>query len=333
MNFHAEVLADSIAPSGVRLTTLLARYPRFMHSEELRHRVQSHAVASSRAIPTEKNIERVRTTPFVPMTFNQRVKGMGVGDPLEEGQQEAARQEWLWAAGQMATAAENLNDIGVDKSRANRLLEPFLWGDHIITATEWANFYALRCPPGNEVDLTFPAQPEFQQAAILMRNAMRESEPVELDNEEWHRPMVDVNEDGDALYRQMKLATDADMTDALNRLSARRIARISFDRHTDTEPVMASIDKAGALVSSKHFSPTEHVATPLTYFHFSQHGERVMIPASEVDKALHWEGAGGGGAQRIDISKCFAGNFRAWWQFRKEFDNEQAAEATGEWPY
>ena len=70
------------------------------------------------------------------------------------------------------TGADMLNEKGLDKSRANRLLEPFMWHTVIITATEWENFIALRCPDGDQPDIAFPAQLEMQQFAICIRNAL-----------------------------------------------------------------------------------------------------------------------------------------------------------------
>ena len=97
MSYHAEILADSIA-NDVRLTTVMATFPRFILAEINTHRVFSRNSASSRAIPTERLIERVMDNPFVPATFNKRVKGMGVGSPLDESQQAEARHRWLRAA-------------------------------------------------------------------------------------------------------------------------------------------------------------------------------------------------------------------------------------------
>src|SRR3954453_12773250 len=82
--YYVRVLADSLSPDDVRLTTIEARYPRFIHAEVLRHRVDSHSVESSRARPLEDRtkpdspihkgtLSLVREEPFVPETFNKRV--------------------------------------------------------------------------------------------------------------------------------------------------------------------------------------------------------------------------------------------------------------------
>jgi hypothetical protein len=60
MAFSARVLLDSRSPSGARLTTLEVRYPRFIHSEMMTHRVFSRNAASSRAIPIKKMIAAAR---------------------------------------------------------------------------------------------------------------------------------------------------------------------------------------------------------------------------------------------------------------------------------
>jgi hypothetical protein len=290
ITYDVKVLADSISPDGVRLTTLQCRYPRFIHSEMLRHRVFSHSVASSRAIPTEKQIERVRENPFVPETFNKRVKGMGVGEALDPEAQQDARDAWLWAADHAAMIAEKLNAIGIDKSRANRLLEPFIWVDDIITATEWDNFFALRDHPA--------AQPEFQILAQIMRAALKTSEPRHVGYDSWHLPYVkdeEVKEDlVKANYDEQPWVFDSVM-DVWKRVSASRCARVSFDTHEQIEPIHRSLERADMLINSGHLSPFEHVARPMG------------IPA----------------LGHLKPAAAFMGNFRGWVQFRKEFPNEE----------
>ena len=138
--YAVKILADSIAPSGVRLTTMEITFPRFILAEINTHRALSRNSASSRAIPTEKNIERALQSPFIP-EFNERVVGMGVGDVLPDAEQAHARNAWLAARNSAVAAARAL--LHVDKSRANRLLEPFMWQTAIVSATDWANFFRL----------------------------------------------------------------------------------------------------------------------------------------------------------------------------------------------
>lgn len=269
MSFSTRILADSVSPADVRLTTFEVTFPRFILAEVNTHRMLSRNSASSRAIPTEQQIERVRKDPFIPITFNQRVKGMGVGDVLED--QERCKKVWLTARDRAVDAAVVLNEIGVDKSRVNRLLEPFLWHTAIISATEWDNFFGLRDHPA--------AQPEFQLLAGMMRSAMVYSVPSRLNDGEWHLPLV---------TREEQETWDVI---TCKKLAASRCARVSFDKHTDSESIESTILRANRLMTSvpAHLSPFEHVALPARSY------------------------------------RHFFGNFRGWVQMRKEIPNESNA--------
>ena len=66
MTISAKVVEDSISEAGKRITTLQLRMPKFILAEFNTHRVFSRSTASSRAIPTAKLIEMVRTNPLIP---------------------------------------------------------------------------------------------------------------------------------------------------------------------------------------------------------------------------------------------------------------------------
>lgn len=294
----AEVIADSVSPDGVRLTTLRLCFPRFILAEVNTHRMLSRNSASSRAIPTEDLIDRVRTAPFVPTVFNHRVKGMGVGDELDQRRTKQARSAWISAAMHAADHAEMLMDIGLDKSRANRLLEPFLWNEAIVTATEWNNMLALRDHAS--------AQPEFRTLAKLMKKAFVDSIPQPLDYGHWHLPLVTEDELSNlcglrrvAASGTGPLDTDDDLVwevDRLKRISASRCARVSYGR-TDDESVSKTLERAKMLMGNGHLSPLEHVARP-------------------VD-----EGGRAGNPDWVTITG-FVGNLRGWVSFRKEIPHE-----------
>lgn len=314
--YAARVLADSISSAGVRIVTLEATFPRPYLAEVNTHRVFSRNSASSRAIPTEKLIERVRSNPYIPETFNRRVKGMGVGVGLDALEQDEARQAWLRAAYVACDTAEELVALDVDKSRANRLLEPFMWHTAIITSTEWSNFFALRCPRGEDVDIEFPAQPEFQQIAILMRRAIRGSEPQQLEDDQWHLPMATMQELKDLCefrndpYKAPEQVQQECRTLAL--ICSRRLARVSFDKHTDTEPADVSITKAGELAQSGHFSPMEHIARPISARDL---GDDKVMELIHAPLSAMWYG-------KVETKDCWSGNLHGWLQFRKLFAYE-----------
>lgn len=295
MSYSATVLADSISPDDVRLTTLLVTFPRFILAELNTHRMFSRNSASSRAIPTEKLIERVLHDPFVPETFNLRVKGMGVGDALVGDDASVAEEVWRTAIENAVGAAEGLLRIDCDKSRANRLLEPFMWHTAIVSATEWDNFFALR----DHRD----AQPEFRITAQAMRLALDQSEPQPLDYGWWHLPML--AEDELANLCTMRRTGDErrirQWVEGCKLVSAGRLARVSFDTHTRMESRALSIERAVKLMNSGHFSPFEHVARPVNS---ADTGDFAFCEPHD------------------DPAQVFVGNFRGWVQMRKEIPHE-----------
>jgi thymidylate synthase ThyX len=78
-------------------------------------------------------------------------------------------------------ATQAAGRLGVHKQLANRLLEPFSWHTVVVTATDWDNFFHLRCHPD--------AQPEFQKIAGMMRDVM-EASTHNLYYGEWHLPYI-----------------------------------------------------------------------------------------------------------------------------------------------
>lgn len=243
----ATVIADSISSYGIRITTLQLKYPRFIHSEFMTHRVFSRNAASSRAIPVAKMIEQVQHDPALPIHWGLNQPGMQASK--EHTDPAAARFAWFCAAQAAASQAQQLNDLGLHKQIVNRVLEPFQWMHTIVTATEWDNFFDLRCHPD--------AQPEFQALANAIHTAMNESSPVERASSiqratsSWHLPYVSYDERAH-LHPH-----------TLPKISAARCARVSYLKHDGTAPSieddLALFDR---LVGSKplHASPIEHQA-------------------------------------------------------------------------
>lgn len=274
MSFAAKVLADSRSPAGFRLTTLEATFPRFVLAEFNTHRVFSRNSASSRAIPIAKQLRRVLEEPYVPIEFGSNQPGMQAGPPLGGEKREAAEAEWLRArddavrrvlglvaAPDLAAGADLLDVLGqvegairdraqpdewlnVHKQVANRLLEPFMWHTVIVTATEWDNFWNLRCHAD--------AQPEIRLVAEEMRAAVKASEPAGLGWDQWHLPLVRP-EDRDQV---------ASIEDLI-KVSAGRCARVSYLTHAGKRDLGADIELHDRLLESGHMSPLEHPARPL----------------------------------------------------------------------
>lgn len=237
--YAANVLADSISPLGIRLTTLEITFPRPYLAEFNTHRMLSRNSESSRAIPTEIQIERVINRPYVP-EFRERVKGMGGGKPLVGGAKTRAVVAWFDARDAAVEAARNL--LKAAKDDANRVLEPFIWHTAIVTATDWDNFFALR----DHEEAAIP----MQRIARLMKEAMWESIPRHLDYGQWHLPLVgDFEADVANLQGQFG-----------GRVSAGRCARSSYSNHRNPETPKESAARWEMLSSRGHWSPGEHPA-------------------------------------------------------------------------
>lgn len=239
----AEVVKDSVSEAGARLTTFVLTYPRFIHSEFMTHRMLSRNASSSRAIPTAKFIEAIKTNPAMPTAFTKNCKGMQARETLED--QGEAEKIWLEARDAMLTFVQRLSDMGVHKQHANRLLEPFQHITVVASATDWDNFFGLRCHPD--------AQPEFQELATAMWNLYDQNVPKLLRHGEWHLPFVQQYE--------MARTIEADLITSVS-----RCARVSYNTHDGSENSFAKdCELFERLVGNNpiHASPTEHQATPL----------------------------------------------------------------------
>ena len=108
----ARIITDSLSPSNVRLTTLIARIPRCVLAELNTHRVFSRNSASSRAIPTFKMIEKVDTDPFIPEKWGANGKGMQAHGVLSPEAEIEATRVWLELRDQMVEGAKRLAELG-----------------------------------------------------------------------------------------------------------------------------------------------------------------------------------------------------------------------------
>lgn len=240
--YECEVLADSVGSSGKRLTTVIVTYPRFVHAEMLTHRMFSRNSASSRAIPNEKLRERVVRDPAMPVWWGKNQAGMQAREELSGGEIDAARRTWLNARDAMLATSQALADGGLHKQLCNRLIEPWMGITVIISATEWNNFFCLRCHED--------AQPEIRVAAEGMQRAIWASIPESIGDGGWHLPLTTDAE------RQMLPHVK------LIELSVARCARVSYLTHDGQRDYEADHELYRRLANSGHWSPFEHVASP-----------------------------------------------------------------------
>lgn len=142
----AQVIADSLNPYEKRITTMVVTFPRIILAEFNTHRMFSRNSASSRAIPFEKMVKSVEENPFVPIAWQKDHKGMQGTEYFSEGESDTYKMAWLVSRDKAVEQAEFYSKCGLTKQLCNRLLEPFMWHTVIVTATDWENFFALRCP-------------------------------------------------------------------------------------------------------------------------------------------------------------------------------------------
>jgi len=234
---EAEVVEHSINDAGVELISVQCRYHRYILAEVNTHRMFSRSSASSRAIPVERMISEYAV--MSPVEWGGNKAGMQAGDELEDDDLTKAKEIWEEARQGAIENAKALMEVGLHKQVANRLLEPFMRVSTIITATEWDNFFNLRDHPD--------AQPEIRDLARAIKKAISESAPV---CRKWHTPYLREDErDEDTLHEGIIV-------------SAARCARVSYNNHDNSAPDWnKDLALARKLVSSRHMSPFEHVAT------------------------------------------------------------------------
>jgi len=302
-----EIMADSFVrvpkalnPLGyVRITTIRAWIARIILAELNTHRLFSRNSASSRAIPIEKTIAWVLKHPFIPDRFPRKHSGMQAKDDqwVNAGDPEYPIwvAEWLHLRDKAVEDARRLQEMGISKQLVNRLLEPFLMHQVIITATEWENFLALRAGS--------PAQNEIRILAEMILEAMNQSTPIELTPGEWHLPNEREFDEPrlQALFDQ-SLITSAPIAQDIDELKrmivVARIARVSY-QSIDKDDYEADVALFSRLRDSGHWSPFEHVA-------------RAMNSSYEYQAYSH--------TYQNHIEYGWCGNFRGFKQLRKFYD-------------
>jgi len=287
----AKIIADSISPEGIRLTTMEVKLHRFVLAELNTHRVFSRNSASSRAIPAAKMLIRVQEDPAMPLFWGKNQSGMAAAEELDPDSKQMAINIWLQARDQMVSAVEKLQKLNVHKQLSNRLLEPWLWHTAIISSTEWDNFFGQRTAINPETGQPY-AMPEMYALAMAMQEAYYESVPVSRDYGDWHLPYI-IEEDEEWASHQ------ENPYEMLKKISVGRCARVSYLTHYGKRDQLEDIKLADKLISAKpmHPSPLEHIATP--------------HPSYDLND--------------FSIS-THKGNFRGWMQYRHEFVNENMTE-------
>lgn len=275
------ILRDSVF-AGSRLVSLEATFPRFCLAEFNTHRSLSRNSASSRAIPTWRQLCNVLDRPYVPVVFRKNKAGMQAGEPLSEMDQEIARSTWIRGSELAALQAYHLiggmpGVLSASKGHddAHRIC---LYISDVLRDKYPDLFFSMRsvgAPTHKEhasrilepylqdtvivtgthwrnfiaLRANKAAQPEMQDLGVAMAHALRASTPRVLNRGDWHRPYIGL-QDIQEVHDQA----------LLNQASCGRCARVSFLTHDGVRSLKADIELAASLLEAGHMSPFEHVA-------------------------------------------------------------------------
>ncbi len=287
MTISAKVILHSVSEHGIHLYTLQLRYPKFIHGEAKTHRMLrigdrayefleevgvmnppdlSRNASSSRAIPVTRSVQDVIDDPAMPESWGKNQPGMQAAAELDDvelrftgtngkpaSERQIAKEIWLHSRDLAVKQATALAKVGAHKQLVNRLIEPFCHINVVVTATEWANFFALRRHPD--------AQPEIHVLADKMFEAMEASSSKLLRPGQWHLPYV--MPDDWAILALM--GDETERTAKAIKISVARCARVSYLTHDQKVPnISEDLTLYDRLVGSVplHASPCEHQATP-----------------------------------------------------------------------
>ena len=352
----AEIVADSVNEHGNRITTMLLTYPRFIHGELLTHRLFSRNSASSRAIPFHKMVEMVEEGPFIPIAWQKDHKGMQGNEYVDELEASILATDWLVAANNAINHAKKLHNgtelstgrilSGTTKQLCNRLLEPFMWHTALITATEFENFFELRCPKYYAMgryykskrdllkEVSFQEEPNWyelnisqaeihiQALAEVMWDAQNESNPKQLKSGDWHIPFGDrIDNDGgkfvkylDSIWRNKQAPTNGNTKERIKIAVARaaRLSYMTFDGEIDYEKDIKLHDQ---LLESRHMSPFEHCAKAMgrDYDTFIK-GELTLEKITQNFQHYKMD-------RENKHNTGWCNNFRGWVQYRYMIEN------------
>jgi hypothetical protein len=247
----ATVLAHSVnAHTSKELLTFELEYPRIILAELNTHCMLPKNSMSSRAVPSKKMVEQVRTNPAMPVRFGKNQAGMSDTGVEHVGN---GRELWKIASETMARVSEMFADLGYHKQIGNRIIEPFQMMKTVVSGTEWNNFFHLR----HDKD----ADPTFEELARVMFEAKSASTPRKLFSGQWHVPYF---KDG---YWDETCEESLDVALAVSSSCSAQVSYRMLDPSlTKAADVWEKLTKGDKV----HASPFQHQATPIDYDEFDQ---------------------------------------------------------------
>lgn len=266
------ILADSLHPNGKdRFTTFALKFPKVLLAELNTHRELVRNVGSTRATPTSVMVKNAELDPYIPEMLANQPGMMGI-DTLTAEQKADAMLVWLHALENAVNSTTKLNELGVHKQAANRLLDTFSQIELVLSGTFWDNFFKLRTHEST--------QPRFKQIADEMYEQYNNSTPTQLHYGEWHLPFATITEEGLDLETKIKVCIA-------------RIARVSYQSHGKDHSVENDCKLANRLLNDKHMTPFEHIAKVIdndnNLLTFNWEGEQIYLANSKLLRCLFYD--------------------------------------------
>lgn len=295
----AKIIKDSATKQGHRITTFELVFPRMILAELNTHRVFSKNSASSRAIPARKMVEMVEKNPFVPLAWQKEHSGMqGIEYHTDPDRIKIFEATWAAAMDAALSSSKALTSVQLTKQLTNRLLEPFMYHKVLLTATEFDNFFNLRCPKytsdkgevfksrkdfkaakSNDTDMHFypvsdqgwrninksGAEIHMQALAEVMWDEYNDSTPTMLAEGEWHMPYGEIalSELIEAFpYTAANTTIGEHLLNMSIKIASARCARLSYQTLGDNPKLdlQGDVKLHDGLWMSGHMSPFEHCA-------------------------------------------------------------------------
>jgi hypothetical protein len=248
-------------------------------------------------------VESVQTNPFIPIAWQKDHKGMQGTEYLSDvpagvSDKEFAIDMWLEARDAAVGNAKILNDTGVTKQLCNRLLEPFMWHTVICTATDYDNFFKLRCPeyliswyPSDRPEALEPTQAIFKSKKDAI--ARTEGECDNWTEEDWRecnisQAEIHIQALAEAMWdarnesipeplvagmwhipfmskidsSKLKSIAGVDVSQEMIKIATAKCARVSYTTvgSENKSEHTADIELYNRLLESGHMSPFEHCA-------------------------------------------------------------------------
>lgn len=308
MSIKVEHIQTSVCKlTGERITTLVAEYPRIIHSQLLTHRVFTRNGSSTRAVPINTSIQNIKDNPvkFIWTGKKPGMQGSSLG-PEDSKLKDQAELVHIIARENAFITARTLDALGIHKQHAGRYLETFQNIRVCITSTEWENWDWLR--------IDADSQPEITELAEKIYKARTYGTAVELSAGEMHVPFVGRKRNPDTgELEYFELGTDKPLTkaEAIN-VSMSASAQTSY-RKNDTSLEKAEDMHAKLFAGKKvHASPSEHQASPIGAVNNKFNPEEWPEGVTHVDRD----------------SSLWSGNFKNFIQNRQLIPNHDGAKLT-----